>query len=757
MTQKSFKAYKNMPVRCCVRKPRYWYVDKVIFPKDGAIYDNVLEPFEGFYDKTDSTYPILKIPEMKLWNNTYTNAGTYAYNTPYEVVENVVTGRNFGKVGSPSINISNIASGFSKSNYLSIDTSTTKPEKFEAVVCLTTPSSFNSSVKSAMILQSAKDSGFMLYFRTPYWTDGTANKLQLNVGGDGSGFPAFIITAKPLLMDTQYWIKVIWDGKVWSLLTSTNGEDYKLEGEIEYDYGTYSSTFTLGNGANWNYDNAFNGTINLFGTYIKQTIAENAESEYYVPVESAEYTKVGSPTINEGIVSGLTTSNYLKLPNFNFTTANQWSIKLKYKPTSLSTGQFLFSMARSGTMYGICFGIESGKAEFLIDKGYNNWQAVWSWNIDADVWQYIEVTYDSSVGYTAKHSLDDKEYTVVGTLADTEKVFINPLETIIGYLPTYSYATSWLGEIDLSECNIKIDYSDVWGVGARYYGDVVVCKGILGGSRNPTNSSLMHSLYKDDETGENELSIFYHDIPGKTWFGEVLVTAWFRFDSFRKRWKVLEGSTSVPEYYTDGKENLWVKLGNNARLIPYQPRYYTEVPTTSFFDYDVRITLEVITPSSFNCNKILARVGTPSSWFGCYASSGKLSVSSRIESSSGLSTNTHYWVRLGDKYDSSTGKWTHRVSYIKDNGYTRETLPDESQWTTKTLTDTTSWFNSMSSFGTLGDVRSDKNCWDGAINLSNCYVEFGAGGVGDGMTYQYLCNFADGDYVEPEPPQIELA
>lgn len=577
MTQKSFKAYKNMPVRCCFRKPRYWYVDKVVFPKDGAIYDNVLEPFEGINKEIKRSFPVIKIPEMKLWNNTYTEEGTYTFRAPYEAIENVVTGRNFTKVGSPSINISNIASGFSKNNYLSIDTSTNKPEKFEAVVCLTTPSSFNSSVKSAMIIQSAKDSSFSLYFRTPYWTDGTANKLQLNVGGDGNGFPEFILTDEPLLMDTQYWIKVIWDGKVWSLSTSTNGEDYKLEGEIEYDYGTYSSTFTLGNGANWNYDNAFNGTINLFSTYIKQTITEEAESEYYVPVENED--------------------------------------------------------------------------------------------------------------------------------------------------STYSLET---------------------------------CKGI-GNVTSFQHSGLLYSLYKDDETNKNITEVGNDDINGKTWFGNIIIPMNFKFTSFKRRWSIQDGSTSVPEYYTDGKENLWVKLGNNARLIPYQPRYYTEVPTTSFFDYDIRITLEVITPSSFNCNKILARVGTPSSWFGCYSSSGKLSVSSRIESSSGLSTNTHYWVRLGDKYSSSTGKWTHRVCYIKDNGYTRETLPDESKWTTKTLTETTSWFNSMSSFGTLGDVRSDKNCWDGAINLSNCYVEFGAGGVGDGMTYQYLCNFADGDYVEPEPPQIELA
>ena len=577
MTQKSFKAYKNMPVRCRVKKPRYWYVDRVVFPKDGAIYDNILEPFEGIDTEIKRKYPVVKIPEMELWNNTYTEAGTYTFRQPYEDIETAITGRNFSKVGSPSIDTSGIASGFGKSNYLSIDTSTTKPAKFEMVVCVTTPSSYNSSVKSAMVAGSAQNKGFMLYFRTPYWNDGTENKLYLNVGGDGSGFSTVITTAEPLLMNTQYWIKVLWDGKVWSLLTSTNGEDYKLEGEVEYDYGEYSSIFTLGNAANWNYDNAFNGTIDLYKTYIKQTISENAESVYYVPVEN-----------------------------------------------------------------------EDG---------------------------------------------------------------------------TYSLET---------------------------------CKGI-GNVTSFQHSGLLYSLYKDDETSKNTTEVGNDDIVGKTWFGNITIPMNFSFKSFKKRWEVQSGSTSVPEYYTDGKENLWVKLGNNARLIPYQPRYYTEVPITSFFDYDVRITLEVVTPSSFSCNKILARVGTPSSWFGCYSNSGKLSVSSRIESASGLSTNTHYWVRLGDKYSSSTGKWTHRVSYIKDNGYTRETLPDESQWTTKTLTDTTSWFNSMSSFGTIGDVRSDKNCWDGAINLSNCYVEFGTKVVGNEMAYQYLCNFADGDYVEPEPPHIELA
>lgn len=215
---------------------------------------------------------------------------------------------NYDIVGSPTI-VDGVVSGFSVNDYLSIPiTNNNIPaviNDFEIVIKIS-PSSVASGLN---ILARSNNALFVLrrngatieqYFTN---TDSTDKKL----------------TYSGLVANTTIFIKTILQPSSQQLFVSQNGIEWTLaaqEMETIDVRAQFADNVTLG--ARPVLDQSFQGSIDLNNTYIKV----NGQAWFGVcPVEvkhikygtSVDYTKVGSPTISNGIVSGCSNSNYLRV------------------------------------------------------------------------------------------------------------------------------------------------------------------------------------------------------------------------------------------------------------------------------------------------------------------------------------------------------------------------------------------------------------------------------------------------------------
>ena len=448
--------------------------------------------------------------------------------------------------------------------------------------------------------------------------------------------------------------------------------------------------------------------------------------KYLARCNGVEYVKNGNLGISDGVVSGFSMSDYLAIPQLDFNSANAWEIKLKYKPTNLSSGQFLFCSAINGDMYGIAFGIEQGKAEALIAIDRGAWDAIWSYELEVNTWQYVKIVFDSS-GYRVEHSKDDIEYVVKGSLETTKKISLALHHSIIGYLSNYSYAGAWSGEFDLNESYIKFDGRVVWGMGSGYkiVKSFPGC-GILG--IKPNNSYLTYVMYRDKSDGGLSIGLAenyddngeYIAPDDKDWFGYVVLPPLFNPVYHLMKFNEINN----PIYSLDG-DNVLVNLYDNKALELKEPYYYPiQKPAQTFVDYDIRFTTRVKT----NANNEYARIIVPGGdGFDQHVliNYGKFGINTILLADSVLDVGVFYWVRVAETFDASTRQFTHRIAYIEDNGYAKDTLPDESLWNVKTLTDSSPWFVTDKPLEKIGFDSNDNQSWNGEIDITNTWIDFG--------------------------------
>ena len=167
-------------------------------------------------------------------------------------------------------------------------------------------------------------------------------------------------------------------------------------------------------------------------------------------------TVVGSPTINNGAVSGLTSGNYVKTPNqLNLTTANTWEIVIKY--THLA----------NGSLRGFC-GLLTG------DNVQCNFYITDSNTVQSDgVWGNLESSTSLIVGSTYWTKLQFTGSQYILSLSTNGKDFIN--QSVINSTAKVSLAQSFAFgcdratssingtvSIDLTQSYIKINGSTWW-------------------------------------------------------------------------------------------------------------------------------------------------------------------------------------------------------------------------------------------------------------------------------------------------------
>ena len=188
--------------------------------------------------------------------------------------------------------------------------------------------------------------------------------------------------------------------------------------------------------------------------------------------------KYGNVIENKGVVSGFSSSNYLKFPNL-FKPENQnWEIVFKIKTTKdiISGQQILFAFGKgntSETRYATRVYINnSTKLGISVTYDGTNWDintdggtegSVGLTELSLDTVYYIKFTYDGS-SYKLDYSTDNINYINECNVISSTPMCNDCTECTIGAWISTTPTNPFLGEIDFNESYIKIG-EEIWWKG----------------------------------------------------------------------------------------------------------------------------------------------------------------------------------------------------------------------------------------------------------------------------------------------------
>ena len=225
------------------------------------------------------------------------------------------------------------------------------------------------------------------------------------------------------------------------------------------------------------------------------------------------FTKIGSPTISQnGILSDITTSNYLRLPN-NFNSGNNsWEMLFKIKTSSnITTEQswigssnktnFTYPLWRLRDEY-ICLYLSSDGSNWDISSKAQTFQ------VSANTWYWVKLKFTGS-SYESYYSTNGIDYILAYSVSSTSIIYQNQLWNIGCNNWSEGEYLQWLGIIDLSESYIKIN-DEIWWVPYTYHEEEVTIQipGILDSSVTTDNwqQNQEYKLYQLKNTDSLQLT-----------------------------------------------------------------------------------------------------------------------------------------------------------------------------------------------------------------------------------------------------------
>ena len=370
------------------------------------------------------------------------------FEVSYNPTEEGVIKPNYSVVGSVTVDSNNVASGFSSSNYLLTDYFLDISQDFE-IGC---KCKINSSNNNYTPVFGTPDSAFIFLGKD----DSNHPHFNLrNSGGSWGSGPH--LSSFNMAVGGTYYLKGVKSGDTLTIYASTDGETWESASST-FTVGTKADPFRIG--CESGNSNAFPGDIYLDDCYVK--IGGNI---VYQPNPSAVYpkenfTKVGSPTITDGVLGNLSGSNYLEFPGVNIGTADSWEIFTRVK-TGSATYSSYYILGGGGTA---CFdyGIAGNVWKFYLSSNGS------SWNIASDInkgisaststWYYVKF-YFTGTKYEMDISTDGETWTNVAEFASTTKVYNCPTMRVGN---TNDRNWPWKDYIDLNETYIKVNGEIVW-------------------------------------------------------------------------------------------------------------------------------------------------------------------------------------------------------------------------------------------------------------------------------------------------------
>ncbi|MBR2240033.1 MAG: hypothetical protein IKO49_02250 [Bacilli bacterium] len=166
-----------------------------------------------------------------------------------------------------------------------------------------------------------------------------------------------------------------------------------------------------------------------------------------------------------GIMSNCNPTNYLTLPEAFLPENNPWEINLKVKtPDTMDAMHYIMGSLNS---YYWTVGGElsvNNTFGFGITSTGESWDIAWlagNTVATSDTWYWIRLSF-TGTEYKFELSTDGETYNLEASVANTTSIYQNSTNSIIHLGTQATHYTYWTGEIDLSQCNIKINNVIWW-------------------------------------------------------------------------------------------------------------------------------------------------------------------------------------------------------------------------------------------------------------------------------------------------------
>lgn len=360
-------------------------------------------------------------------------------------------------VGNPTIT-DGVVSGFSINNYLDLNTA------------------FNPGIKPWEIQFKLKTGSNITtesyYFRSSKSKPDTNGRFGITLGlynkhftmglcFDGttwsSDIPASTYT---VIANTYYWIKVVYTGAMYYLAYSLDGINFIKTIEYNNSNCLYGGLLVSQIGV-YSYSNAYKspwlGSIDLNETYINiNRLAWFGDSFSRVKVRTGltKYTVVGSPTIENGIASNFSNSNYLELHNFD--PSKPFELRAKINTTQIGQRQVIYGVGTAGVLRFLIF--TDGKLEMDLGTSTSSFnicslQSSITLSTNTDYWVSLIFTGNK---YIMSYSTDGDTFTELGSVNSTLLINNGNAFTVrIGIGVISSTTTFFKGYIDLNASYIK--------------------------------------------------------------------------------------------------------------------------------------------------------------------------------------------------------------------------------------------------------------------------------------------------------------
>lgn len=191
-----------------------------------------------------------------------------------------------------------------------------------------------------------------------------------------------------------------------------------------------------------------------------KTIYDYYKKMYY----KNNVTIMGSPSFTDGVVEGFSKNDFLLLPN-NLSPTNGFEIQLKVKaPSKVYTQeQGILTPSTSG-VNAVLVTIRKEEQAFRADISTDgsSWFSGINFSFDFEQWYWLKVIYDNTASVFSFHvSTDGENFSEVDNYTISSPSWSNVMLQLGGWR---SNSRPFKGQIDLSECYIKID-SVIWWSG----------------------------------------------------------------------------------------------------------------------------------------------------------------------------------------------------------------------------------------------------------------------------------------------------
>ena len=403
------------------------------------IYDNgtLVRNFIPVLRKSDNEIGMLDLVEGKFYTNAGTGKFTANLDTMYALIQ-----------GTPTVQDGRV-SGFSSSNYLKLQEPIKPTGAFEIKLKfkISDNSKTNGLFHSSKTLSTGSGRfGFAL-------VTASNGKLNFFASSDGSSWLFDKISASGLIQNNvDYYVKFGWTGTVYYVDLSTDDKIYNRVITYNSDVAVTQLIEYSSVGIYRAIDNIYpiTNSIDLNRSYIK------IDDTKYKLQAVVGWTKVGEPTIEDGVASGFSSSNYLQVNNALPTTIdNKYIFEGKTEITATTSGSYIFSFfcnAKSVTsVFGLLYRssgyfavVETNGTTVTVHAGTIAYQinTLYKYRVETDLNTYIRVYINDvldisiSLSYNNVHAYDGTIY--------------------YGIYPNGSVPLT-NGTIDMNNTNIKIN------------------------------------------------------------------------------------------------------------------------------------------------------------------------------------------------------------------------------------------------------------------------------------------------------------